>query len=123
MKKMVKDDEQLLMDLFFGLMGFFCIFVCWPLILILHITGIEEFQWPHSEAMYMLIINAVINMISDYTWARSILLTSPLVATIGLTLTVPVAMVSDSIIGQKHFSFHYYMASGLVLIGFFIVND
>lgn len=35
------------------------------------------------------------DVISDYLWARSILLTSPTVATVGLSLTIPMAVIVD----------------------------
>ena len=35
-------------------------------------------------------------MLSDYLWAAAVLLTSPSVATVGMSLTVPLAIVSDA---------------------------
>ena len=35
------------------------------------------------------------DVIADYLWARSVLLTSPTVATVGLTLTIPMAIFID----------------------------
>jgi drug/metabolite transporter (DMT)-like permease len=63
------------------------------------------------------------NVVSDYLWARACLLTSPTVATVGLTLTVPLAFISDMLI--KHESITGLKGSGavLVLMGFFLVNE
>ena len=35
------------------------------------------------------------NVLSDYLWARAVLLTSPAVATVGLSLTIPMAIASE----------------------------
>jgi solute carrier family 35 protein F5 len=62
------------------------------------------------------------NVLSDYLWARAVLLTSPTVATVGLSLTVPLAIVAD-------FWFHGMLpttvtlvASALVISGFVLIN-
>ena len=40
-------------------------------------------------------------MRSDLRWAKAIVLTSPTVATVGLSLTIPFAMLSDATIGVR----------------------
>jgi len=122
MKKLVQDDSRLLADLFFGVVGTFCFFVCWPLLGVLHYLEIETLQVPSLKVLAMLSVNAIVNVISDYTWVRSILLTSPLVATIGLGLTIPVAMIADVIFHDADYSVKYYGACFLVVIGFLFVN-
>lgn len=41
------------------------------------------------------------NVLSDYLWARAIVLTSPTVATVGLSLTIPLAFLSDALLGSQ----------------------
>lgn len=38
------------------------------------------------------------NVIADYLWAKGVLLTSPAVATVGTSLTVPLAILSDLVL-------------------------
>ena len=40
------------------------------------------------------------NVLSDYLWARSVVLTSPTVATIGMSVTIPLAMLSDFLLNH-----------------------
>lgn len=122
MKKLVQDDTRLLTDLYFGFMGAFALFICWPLLVLFHFVGLEPFQFPSWKVIAMLSSNAVINVISDYTWVRSILLTSPLVATIGLGLTIPVAMFADIIVHGATYDAEYYGACAVVILGFLLVN-
>ena len=37
-------------------------------------------------------------VISDYIWARAVVLTSPTVATVGMSITIPLAILSDLLI-------------------------
>lgn len=40
------------MQLFFGFVGLFNIVVCWPVGLVLHLTGGEVFEWPEGGRMW-----------------------------------------------------------------------
>lgn len=64
------------------------------------------------------------DVISDYLWARSILLTSPTVATVGLTLTIPMAIFIDYFTLPSNSSIGASSLFGalLVLLGFLVVT-
>ncbi len=64
------------------------------------------------------------NVISDYLWARSIILTSPTVATVGVGLTIPLALLSDVFIMHRGDVLNFANIAGavLVLVGFIFVN-
>ena len=64
------------------------------------------------------------DVISDYLWGRSVLLTSPTVATVGLTLTIPMAIVVDLLLGNMSSvsSPLPLVGAGLVVAGFVVVN-
>lgn len=55
-------------------------------------------------------------------WSFSIFLTSALVATLGLSLNAPVAMLVDLIRQKKTFYIGYLIGGALVLTGFLIAN-
>jgi solute carrier family 35 protein F5 len=59
--------------------------------------------------------------LSQLLWARSVLLTSPLVATCGLSLTIPVAMVADLVLRSQSFGVVYLAGSICVVGGFVLV--
>jgi len=89
------------MQLFFGLVGLFNILFLWPLGLILHYTGLELFEWPtDSNAIRGLLINMVITLSSDFIYVIAMLKTTPLVVTVGLSLTIPVAVTGDFLLGR-----------------------
>lgn len=62
------------------------------------------------------------NVISDYLWARSVVLTSSTVATVGLSITIPLAMVSDFIVQNRPPTALSGAGAALVIIGFSLVN-
>mmetsp|Transcript_27318 Transcript_27318/g.40382 ORF Transcript_27318/g.40382 Transcript_27318/m.40382 type:complete len:442 (+) Transcript_27318:124-1449(+) len=64
------------------------------------------------------------NVLSDYLWARAIILTSATVATVGLGLTIPMALLSDIfIMGRGDLISPSSIFGALsVLIGFVFVN-
>lgn len=62
------------------------------------------------------------NVLSDYLWAKAVLLTSPTAATTGLTIQVPIAGVVDSLRGKIP-SLLSVLGAAAVLLGFFGINE
>jgi solute carrier family 35 protein F5 len=170
LKRVIGDDSRVDMLLFFGFLGLFNTLIMWIFIpvprlfnfarrvryrphlfcffitQILNITHIEPFHWPSWHVLAFLSLNGVLSVLSDYCWARSILLTSPLMANIGLSLAVPLSMVPlfrsvlhfslfqmfhliflvgqlyDFIFNGLDFTFSYLFGSLLVLVGFALIN-
>lgn len=58
LKVRIKEEYRIDMQLFFGFVGLFNILSCWPVGLILHLTGAEVLELPHTkQAVYAIIIN------------------------------------------------------------------
>ena len=58
LKVYIKAEYRIDMQLFFGFVGLFNIVGCWPVGLILHLTGAENFELPHTkQAVYGILIN------------------------------------------------------------------
>lgn len=63
------------------------------------------------------------NVLSDYLWARAVMLTSATVATVGLGLTIPLAFFSDWFMGNADVVNTQSICGAVsVLIGFTLVN-
>ena len=64
------------------------------------------------------------NVFSDYLWARAVVLTSPTVATVGMSITIPFAMLSDFLLGNNKSGVPVLslLGAGLVVLGFALVN-
>lgn len=61
------------------------------------------------------------NVLSDYLWAKAILLTTTTVATAGLTIQVPLAAIVDTVIGKAP-GFMDYIGAAAVMVGFAGIN-
>lgn len=63
-----------------------------------------------------------ITFISDYLWILAMLMTSPLIVTMGLSLSIPLALLGDFMFKGQLKGLFYWFGAGLVLTGFSIVN-
>lgn len=58
LKVRIRSEERIDMQVFFGFVGLFNILACWPIGVVLHLTGVEPFQLPStSKAVMALLIN------------------------------------------------------------------
>lgn len=96
LKARVGDESRIDMRQFFGYVGLFNTVFLWPGLLLLHATGVEPWEMPaNSRVWTIVLVNAAITLTSDLCWAYATLLTSPLVVTVGLSLTIPLAMLGQ----------------------------
>jgi len=123
LKKRIVHEDKLIMPMFFGFMGIINFLVLWPLLLLWSVVKIEPLELPSGRVWLFLLVNGLIGtVLSDILEAWSIILTTPLINTLGLSLTIPFAMVSDILRKTKSFSLVYFLGSLLVFVGFVLVN-
>eukprot|EP00164_Ancoracysta_twista_P004267 GFYU01005751.1.p1 GENE.GFYU01005751.1~~GFYU01005751.1.p1 ORF type:complete len:558 (-),score=126.96 GFYU01005751.1:132-1805(-) len=123
LKAMVKDEERLRMTMFFGFVGLFNMLLFWPCLFMYHYTDLETFELPSLQLTWVLTLQALVGtVLSDYLWARAVLLTSPLAATIALSLTIPLAMVADTVMGKTEPTWPYIIGSIGIFAGFLLAN-
>lgn len=108
------------MPTFFGFVGLFNIVLLLPLFPIFHFTKLEVFDWPPSAKIWtILLVNSVSSLISDICWAYAMVFTSPLVVTVGLSLTIPLSLVGEMII-QGRFESWIYWVGAMIVVGSFV---
>lgn len=123
LKWRIQDESRVNMKIFFGFVGLFTLLFLWPTIFLLHYLGWEEFQLPHgSKVLSVVIINCVITFVSDFCWAKAMLLTSPLTVTVGLSTTIPFAMLGDFLFRHRPMTAIYLFGATLICGSFFIIN-
>ncbi|KAJ5636159.1 uncharacterized protein N7484_009472 [Penicillium longicatenatum] len=123
MKKQVGDESRVNMPLFFGLVGFFNLILMWPGFFILHWTGVELFSFPETKRVWTIVlVNSVASFISDVAWAYAMLLTTPLVVTVGLSLTIPLSLVGQIVLQGQYASAIYWVGAAIVFLSFVVVN-
>ncbi|KAF9270330.1 hypothetical protein L218DRAFT_27861 [Marasmius fiardii PR-910] len=94
----IKSESRIDMKLFFGFVGIFNTISLWPIAILLHVTGLEKFELPSNGKE-----------------------TSPLVVTVGLSLTMPLAVIGDFFLG-KPVAFQVIAGALLVLAGVVLVG-
>lgn len=67
-------------------------------------------------------INSATSLVSDLSWAYSMLLTSPLVVTVGLSLTIPLSLIGQMIEYSQTSSVSYWIGACIVLLSFVFIN-
>ena len=70
----------------------------------------------------MIQINSATSLVSDLCWAYSMLLTSPLVVTVGLSLTIPLSLIGQMIEYSQTSSISYWIGACIVLLSFVFIN-
>ncbi|XP_022159711.1 uncharacterized vacuolar membrane protein YML018C [Momordica charantia] len=125
-KKLPEDDDEKTgkasMAQFLGFLGLFNLFIFLPVALIIKFTKVEPFHLRTWKEVGLIIAKGLLdNVLSDYLWAKAVLLTTTTVATAGLTIQVPLAAIVDSILGNAPHLMDYLGAMA-VMIGFIGIN-
>lgn len=118
-----KDESRISMELLFGYIGVIIVALLSPATLILCLIGVVDFQGFSLKVMGWVAMKGFFdNVVSDYLWARSVILTSATVASVGVGLTIPMAFISDIVMGRWEPTFESVVGGLCVLAGFLIVN-
>ena len=108
---------------FLGFVGLTNMVVLLPLFPIFHYSGIEPFSFPNKKALVLLTINAIFGtFLSDYFWARSVVLLGSLITTLGMSMTMPLSMVVSSWFENELFNWLYYLGTLCIFVSFVVIT-
>ncbi|CAG9315870.1 unnamed protein product [Blepharisma stoltei] len=111
------------MVIFFGCVGAINVFLLFPGFIILNFSGIEPFEFPSATTLGLLFLNALFGtVLSDMLWALSVRLLNPALCTVGLSLTIPLSMVVDTMLHQFTYSAVYILGALLIVLGFVLLS-
>lgn len=123
LKVRIQSEDRVSMPLFFGFVGVFNTFCLWPVGLLLSFLGVEQLQLPPDGRTWAgIVTNMGITFVSDFAYLVSMLKTAPLVATVGLSLTIPLAVVIDVLRGTHSGGWRADVGSAAVLLSFVTIG-
>lgn len=67
-------------------------------------------------------MNSAASFISDIAWAYAVLLTSPIVVTVGLSTTIPLSLIGQFLLHSQTVSALYWFGAGIVVLSFVFIN-
>jgi solute carrier family 35 protein F5 len=118
-------DGGLSMQLVFGYIGIINLFALLPLSMAFLVINFDDVDSITIGIIAFIFINTCFdNLIADFLWGRATLLTSPTIATLTMSLTIPIAMVSDTVLGKSYASEKKLSIIGAILVvfGFILVT-
>ncbi|CAG9863986.1 unnamed protein product [Phyllotreta striolata] len=123
LRRKVDHEEKIGIPLFFGFVGLFNLILLWPLFFFLHFSKLEVFEWPSREQMMLLLLNGLLGtVISEALWLWGCFLTSSLMATVAMSLTIPMTMLADVLLKEVPYPILFYTGTLPVLIAFLAVT-
>ena len=126
LKRRVGPLHRLSVTMFFGFVGVWCALLVWPLLVVFHYTGVEEFVLPNdvvngTHVWTYLTVNGVVGTVfSEVLWLLGVFLTSPLVGTLALVLVNPLSLAYSLVRKQIAYSLQYVIGSILVTASFLL---
>lgn len=122
LRKKVDHEDKMDIPLFFGFVGLFNLLLLWPLFFFLHYGDLESFEWPNRHQWFYLLLNGLVGtVISEAMWLWGCFLSSSLIATIAVSLTIPMTMVADVILKHLSYPCLFYFGTLPILLAFFAV--
>ncbi|WVN90701.1 uncharacterized protein L203_105943 [Cryptococcus depauperatus CBS 7841] len=121
LKVRIVDEERADMQLLLGFAGLFNTLFLIPVFPLLHYTGIEPFALPPTKAIWLIcLINFCITLSSDYLYVLAMLKTTPTLVTVGLSLTIPLALLGEMFLPMERTNVTAWSiaGAGLVFVGF-----
>lgn len=123
LKREVPDEASLPMPYLFGLIGLATSIITAVGLPIAHLLHLETFGLPSRATLVALLLNALFgSVLSNMLLAKAMLLATPLVATVGLSFSIPLAIASDVVRGRAHLSGALLLGMALVWTGFIAVT-
>ncbi|EFA07349.1 solute carrier family 35, member F5 [Tribolium castaneum] len=123
LKRKVDHEDKIDIPLFFGFVGFFNLILLWPCFFFLHFSGLEVFEWPSRQQVLLLLLNGVLGtVISEALWLWGCFLTSSLMATMSMSLTIPMTMLMDVFLKKIVYPSLFYTGSIPMVVAFFAVT-
>uniref|UniRef100_A0A7S3BKF3 EamA domain-containing protein n=2 Tax=Prasinoderma singulare TaxID=676789 RepID=A0A7S3BKF3_9VIRI len=117
------ESNDVSMMLFFGYVGLCNAVLFAPWLMGEILAGVQPLDTVSAAAYRWTAAKGLVdNVLSDYLWAWAVLLTTPTVATIGLSVQIPIAMVTSLLIDDEAPTVYLLLGALLVTASFVWIN-
>ena len=108
--------------MFFGFVGVFNLVLLWPGLLVLGLVGSEPFELPNKTQWQFLVVNGLVGTVfSELIWLWGCFYTSSLVATLAISLTIPLSVIADALWKNKQYEAIFFVGALPMFLSFFVV--
>ncbi|CAD7701756.1 unnamed protein product [Ostreobium quekettii] len=129
LRKRLPDDDHVDMALFLGYLGLILTFTIGAILWLLIVAdAVKVVGWPKGALGWAVVKGLLDNVLSDYLWARAVVLIGPTPATAGLLMQWPISIVADLLLGNANWLRQVWTAVCMlagamsVLVGFVGLN-
>ncbi|XP_065168212.1 solute carrier family 35 member F5-like isoform X2 [Atheta coriaria] len=123
LKRKVEHEDKMDIPLFFGFVGLFNLILLWPLFFFFHYSNWEHFELPTKHQLMFLLVNGVLGtVISEALWLWGCFLTSSLMATVAISLTIPMTMLADVFLQRVSYPCLFYLGTVPMILAFVAVS-
>lgn len=120
LRRKVENEDKMDIPMFFGFVGLFSLLTLWPGIIILNYAGLEKLEWPTTKQWLILVMNGLVGTVfSELLWLWGCFLTSSLIATLSLSLVIPMTMAVDMVMKKVNYNITFLIGTIPVFIAFF----
>eukprot|EP00048_Salpingoeca_helianthica_P016851 m.234525 g.234525 ORF g.234525 m.234525 type:complete len:395 (-) comp19641_c0_seq1:36-1220(-) len=112
------------MMLFLAFFGLFTLLLVWPGLLVVHFAGIEPFEWPSGRTwLFLLTIALIGTVLSELLWLHATLITTPVISTVAVSVSIPVAIIADHVLGmrQSALTWMYFIGTAMLFLSFLVL--
>jgi drug/metabolite transporter (DMT)-like permease len=136
-RKVTPSDDHISMPLLLGCVGFLNLVLLGPVAILTIMQEDTTMNLPtiptsSSVALdnvrwaipFWLIVKGVFgNLLPDYLWGTSVVLTSPTVATVGLNISIPIALLADAFVNHRQdvWTVDKVLGASMVIVGLVFV--
>lgn len=108
--------EEFDLSFWMGLNGLLALGLSPGVLYAAHQLGVEDFRPPPGNTLLALTVNAVLgSTCANYLYTNALLLLSPLVSTVCMSLSIPISALTDEVVLHQHsFSMGWLIGAGFV---------
>ncbi len=122
LRRKVNHEDNMDSPMFFGFVGLFNAAFLWPGLILLDLIHREDFELPTSQQLQFLLINGFVGtVLSELLWLWGCFYTSSLIATLSLSLTVPISILADILWKGRSYGPTFLAGAVPMFFSFFVV--